>query len=152
MLPSRSFRGHEGQKWPKVFPPAKFGSSSVRAETFSVATSTQSGCVFFSFWKISFSQVRRSKILKTLSKSNVFLIIWILLGLPNLTETRFRGKKKNTHPDLRLVFVEKFSARPAQKFRRKRGKTFFPMLKTGFRDKRKLIQKLIFFLDSFQLF
>ena len=49
-------------------------------------------------------------------------------------------RKINTHPDLRLVLVKKIQSDRPNRFEEKGGKLFL-LLKTGFRDKRKVVQK-----------
>ena len=109
------------------------------------------GAYFFLFWKISVSYVRRSKILRTLSKTLNFGILRILWNLPNFIETRFQRKKKNTHPNLVEVVVEKFSARSAKPFWRKRGKTCFWHQKSDFEKYAKLWKIMKIFFSFFHL-
>ena len=106
--------------------------------------------VFFSFDKYRF---RRSGLAKYWrSRQNQYFfhhLNFVRATKKNLIETRFRGERKNAHPDLLQVLVNQISVRSAQPFRRNRGKTSFLLLKARFWNKRKIIYKLLF---SFTLF
>ena len=144
MPPSGSFGGPKGQKWPKVFPLAKIEISFFRAENFFVVTRTKSGCVFFLFLKNT-KYIRQEKQNTEKTVKNPFFSNGTnFLKAAKFYRSDISKQKKNTHPDLTEVLVKKISARPVQPFPRKRGKTFFFLLKNWFWEKPKIKKKFLF--------
>ena len=144
MPPSGSFGGPKGQKWPKVFPLAKIEISFFRAENFFVVTRTKSGCVrVFFFEKYQIHTSGEAKYWKNRQKP-FFSDGTNFLKAAKFYRNDILKQKKNTHPDLTEVLVKKISARPVQPFPRKRGKTFFFLLKNWFWEKPKIKKNFLF--------
>ena len=144
MLPSWSFGGHKGQKWPKVFPHAKFGSSSDRAENFSTNTRRKSGCVFFSFLKNIVFSGQEKQNTEDLVKNQCFFDSLNFVSPAKFDRNKISRKEKKHAPRFASSICRKIFSPIGPTVSKKKGENFFLLLKTGFWDKHKIIPKFIF--------
>ena len=105
--------------------------------------------MFFSFLKNIVFTGQEKQNIEGLVKIQCFFDHLNFVRPAKFDRNKISRQEKKHAPRFASSIWRKIFSRSAQKFRTKRGKIFFSMLKTEFRDKHKLIQKLIFSLALF---
>ena len=144
MLPSHSFGGHKGKKWPEVFPPAKFGSSSDRAKNFSTNTRRKSGCVFFSFLKNIVFTGQEKQNTEDLVKNQCFFYHLNFVRTAKFDRNKIWRKEKKHAPRFASSICRKIFSPIGPTVSKKKGENVFFVAQNRFWDKHKLSRKLIF--------
>ena len=143
MLPSQSFGDHMGQKWPKVFPPAKIGSSSARAD-FSTNTRRKSGCVFFFLLKNIVFTGQEKQNTEDLVKNQCFFDHLNFVRAAKFDRNKILRKEKKYAPRFASSICRKIFSPIGPTVSKRKGENFLLLLKTGFWDKHKIIQNSFF--------
>jgi hypothetical protein len=126
------FWGSQGLKMTKSFPPAKFGSSSDRAENFSTNTRRKSGCVFFSFLENIVFTGQEKQNTEDLVKNQCFLDYLNFVRAAKFDRNKISRKEKKHAPRFASSICRKIFSPIGPAVSKKKGENFFLLLKTGF--------------------